>query len=393
MSRQAFVCLYHDLSQPHADCRACIERDDSLKRHDPNGWILCSQSPIFPLLSDPFLPEPEATYRVIFIVHQQPFLQLGKLDGDLRKYFWYSLGVTSLVSIFPPHISNSQILGALDQSHILCHETWSIRSGKLEKPQIAFVNPNAGHLDTSWPEHSPINPDLIRLIHELRLNFNSLLKRARIMMPSLLPVMKLVQESVGKEVGHILQDERLLRNTTIAKEQLTDATQSLTTHKRLNVSVDALVQLNSALAYVLSQSFYGGPPLVQNLALNSSYSLLGTGTAIMAIQKLTEFIIDGFAELPLATVIKNNYRDVTLQHYLVDENSHQNSKTADFYIKGAGRSEQTPKLAYFSTRMGFSEHSYCVTAATQSLASADAARRNLLTLTHELLHSHVKGRV
>jgi hypothetical protein len=212
--------------------------------------------------------------------------------------------------------------------------------------------------------------------------------------------MKEIRQSVSKEVDKIIEHEKALQRCipTEASENnanvsfpLTVVTECLSRHKQINMAVDSLVQLNSALAYIISQSFFGGPPLARNQALIGCYSLFGIGTAITAIQKLTEFIVKGFGKYPIATVISQHYRNVTLEAYLKIDPATQRAKTPDFYLTGISECPQTPKLAYFSTRMGFSEHNYCVTAATQTLSSADASRRNLLTLSHELLHAHVKG--
>ena len=99
----------------------------------------------------------------------------------------------------------------------------------------------------------------------------------------------------------------------------------LARHKLVNLAIDSIVQLNSALAYIISQSFYGGPPLLQNLSLNSCHSLLGIGTAIRAIQTLTEFIIHGFAKHPVAQTTKLRYKDITLKTSLLTDHEHPNA--------------------------------------------------------------------
>jgi len=118
---------------------------------------------------------------------------------------------------------------------------------------------------------------------------------------------------------------------------------------------------------------------------------LGIGTAIKAIQRLSEFIIEGSRNI-LFPGSSNFTTAMSLWKHISREAAHlQKDEHQTFIGTKWVACHKRRNLRTSVTRMGFSEHGYCVTAATQCLASADAARRNLLTLTHELLHSHVKG--
>ena len=402
MGRRAYVCLYDDLSNPTPKFRVQIERQIPTQFPQAKDTVLCSPSPIFSVADDPFLPQDGTKYRIVFCVHRQPFAQLGKVnDEEIRRFLWYSLGITSIVAIFPNDTPEAELLEVLDGSQILCREVWVVEDGVLEKgPSVAFSSVNGCELAPVHWDIVPLGADLQRLMIELRLNFDSLVKRTRLLMPSLLHTVGEVVVSAVEQCNEIIRHEAVLNthgrpdNPTGEKpHECGEATaqEYLASYRLLNVSVDALIQLNSGLAYILSQNFYGGPPLARNLSLNGSHSLLGIGTAITGIQRLTEFIIGGFATHPLGSIIKPYYRDVTLRVYLGQTDGWPDGRTPDYYTRQVGKRSQTPKLAYFSTRMGFSEHRYCVTASSQSLSAADTARRNLLTLTHELLHAHVKG--
>jgi hypothetical protein len=244
------------------------------------------------------------------------------------------------------------------------------------------------------PVKLPSNSELYKVIRELHLNFDSLLKRSRALMPSLIPIAQQLLQSTNSCINTIVAGEEAIAEIKrIGSQSTTDSEKYLEIHKRVNLAVDDLVQLNSALAYILSQSFYGGPPLKQNVSLISCHSLLGIGTAIKAIQRLTDFIIQGFAKFPVALAVKSDYPTTTLETFLKGMTAPlgHHALSPDYFLENRGIAPQAPKLAYFSSRMGFSEQGYCVTAAVQCLSSADEARRTLLTLTHELLHSHVKG--
>ncbi|MDO8723253.1 MAG: hypothetical protein Q7J31_13670, partial [Syntrophales bacterium] len=50
-----------------------------------------------------------------------------------------------------------------------------------------------------------------------------------------------------------------------------------------------------------------------------------------------------------------------------------------------------PKLPYFSGRLGFRETEHTISAAVQSLEAGSDLEWSLLTVTHELLHGHVRN--
>ena len=290
MGRRAYVCLYDDLSNPTPKFRVQIERQIPTQFPQAKDTVLCSPSPIFSVADDPFLPQDGTKYRIVFCVHRQPFAQLGKVnDEEIRRFLWYSLGITSIVAIFPNDTPEAELLEVLDGSQILCREVWVVEDGVLEKgPSVAFSSVNGCELAPVHWDIVPLGADLQRLMIELRLNFDSLVKRTRLLMPSLLHTVGEVVVSAVEQCNEIIRHEAVLNthgrpdNPTGEKpHECGEATaqEYLASYRLLNVSVDALIQLNSGLAYILSQNFYGGPPLARNLSLNGSHSLLGIGTS------------------------------------------------------------------------------------------------------------------
>jgi hypothetical protein len=392
-----YLCLYHDLSCSKVKYRVRLDDKDPIHTETSDGSVLCSLSPIFPSSTPSFVPRLKSTYQIVFLVHRDPFVQIGKLGEVERGFLWYSLGISSLIGIFPDKATALQVCGKLDDQDVYCREVWTVANERLRTPKVHITPLAVVQLQRKTPAALPKSPHLLRIIREMHLNFASLIKRSRILMPSLVPTVERMVGAVENEIKVMLDHETVREQTVSSMSQNpelsgVEAQKYLNSHKQVNLSIDALIQLNSALAYILSQSFYGAPPLANNLALHSCYSLLGVGTAIKAIQRLIEFVSDGFSELPVALIIKYKYSDTTLETFFDDDGDDKLPiRTVDNFSNGLARTQQSPKLAYFSTRMGFSEHGYCVTAASQCLAASDSARRTLLTLTHELLHSHVKG--
>ena len=386
MNGQIQLLLSYDLTSREPAYAVRLETADSGVL--PHDGTLCAISPLFAVSKDAVIPTREDCYSITFVVHESAFVQVGKLTEEQRRFLWVSLGIAGLVFIIPEG-QKTDVVGALDSDAVLCRETWTIKKGKFAAaPNVEIFSSRAKAITDQLVVPAINDSDFKRVAEELRLNFDALRKRSRVLMPPMLAAADQMSSSIVREI-QIVADQI---NSSIDDHNGPSSGDYFSRHKRLNLSIDAVIQLNSALAYILSQSFYGGPPLTRNLSLISCHSLLGIGTAMKALHGLTQFVMEGFAEHPIAHAVKSQYSLVTVGRFLNGDNrSNSGGFTVDDLLKGTGRLPQTPKLAYFSTRMGFSEQGYCVTASTQSLASASTARRNMLTMTHELLHAHVKG--
>jgi hypothetical protein len=391
MNGHAQLVFSYDLSSSEPTFLVVFEQADS-DVPQKSGSRLTAVSPLFPVADQPFIPEAGESYKLVFLAHRNAFVQLGTLPASIRHYFWYSLGVAALVALVPAKVDIDALVGQLSQQEILCREIWVIENGVLQGvPRFETFCRNPAPTGEGLVAPDIGDPDLRRIVDELRLNFDSLRKRASVLMPSLATAADAMWTQITKEIETVAQEVAAATpKPGVAIEQQVD--RYLLGHKRLNLSVDYIIQLNSSFAYILSQSFYGGPPLTRNLSLISSHSLLGIGTAMKALQRLTEFVIDGFSLHAVAEAVKNRYSGINVGLYLQPEGqTGEHTSTVDAFLKESSAVTQTPKLAYFSTRMGFSEQGYSVTASTQCLSSACTVRRNMLTMTHELLHAHVKG--
>ena len=62
----------------------------------------------------------------------------------------------------------------------------------------------------------------------------------------------------------------------------------------------------------------------------------------------------------------------------------------DKYLDDASSLRPQPHMLFYSGRLGFQETPFSVSAAMQTLSNADSVRWSLMTLTHELMHAHVR---
>ena len=161
---------------------------------------------------------------------------------------------------------------------------------------------------------------------------------------------------------------------------------------QLNHRIDLLVQFNSSLSYVVSQGFHGGVPILTNRSLVADHSLLGIGTAWRALSRFAHYVNVVLDECPVTAVVREDYKGRT-PISLDDEQEWAKSTNHDIdtHLRRHPKSRGLPKLAFFSSRLGFGETYYNVTAAAQTLHAGDTPRRSLMTLSHEMMHAHVSG--
>src|SRR5205814_8070651 len=72
----------------------------------------------------------------------------------------------------------------------------------------------------------------------------------------------------------------------------------------------------------------------------------------------------------------------------------ESRKDANERFDGGGdfpQKSQVPLIAHFSLRHGFMESKFSVTAASESLTAETQPQWTLVTLSHEVMHSHVRS--
>lgn len=157
----------------------------------------------------------------------------------------------------------------------------------------------------------------------------------------------------------------------------------------------SLVLMNSALSRFSSQTFSGISPITSTSCHLATHSLLGTGTANLALDCLVGTIVAslGSALLP-ERVIALKSLESNFKTY--DElSSHKNFINDDclgkITLENKKDNSIIPLLTYFSGREGYSSHLQTLSAPPSSIAYADSYSVNILTVTHELSHIVVEG--
>lgn len=157
-----------------------------------------------------------------------------------------------------------------------------------------------------------------------------------------------------------------------------------------------MFQLNSQVSYVISQAFSGKTPILKNKCNVHSFSLLGIGSAFKAISAFTTHVENVFKNHPIPEAIEslgNHDSSVSIPqitHRPIDWSSHE--RLIDRLLSNIKCDEwDKSKLVAYSGRQGFREAEYTVTVALPVLEAVHTGRWSLMTLSHELMHAHVRA--
>jgi hypothetical protein len=165
--------------------------------------------------------------------------------------------------------------------------------------------------------------------------------------------------------------------------------------KILHQNTDRLVQINAALSYVSTQALSGAVPILERRSLIRRHSLLGVGTAVLALTRIAHSIETAFAQGAVEHILVDHAPQARPLPGLDSLPDYDPSNWAEYALTSLRADtdirQSYPKLPYFSGRLGFRETEYTISAALQSLAAGASPSWSILTVTHEMVHGHVRN--
>jgi len=369
----------------------------------------CRVSPIFRAVPEAGDGDPLVNCSwVAFFCPRRAFEFIGEQTQRTQERLWFSHGLAAVIQFAQTKEELLETL-ARQEEKMAAYEIWQLSNGRVTVVDLWVREATPPQCDLE--DYSDLSKDGRRLLEEIQVNLHEAALCAAIYMPEQGPKLDRITASVNE----ILRELRTLERVEVpaaAPQSEADSGQKVVEnetdaaapkngadtdrHQRINQRLSHLIQLNSALAYVVSQTSNGSVPILERPCLVATYSLLGVGTAYRAVSAVAGYVEDIFERHAVLPVIDDFYRKVkgfhpprSLPHYNV-EDLRKADLSIDTFLSGQSE-ESRPKLAFFSLRLGFGEAHFSVTAAAQVLHAADSVRWSLMTLTHELLHSHVTG--
>lgn len=391
----AYLVLGTDQNGPHLSFVNDVrERDELLdKMHD------CRTSPILKLVPSNGFSEVGSSWRILFLTVPRSFQVIGELSSsassELREKIWFSYGLASIVVVDQADEEKKELLD-------ICHgkwrafEEWSISNGTVEVNEIQFAEKN---LFDSAHYHMPTDSvsrgtDSGNLLTSVKTGISTIVSAAAQHAPEYLPIWKKLVVEINELIGIIAGLQANARQFDTEEQ----AANSVREQKRINAATDHLVQIDSVLAYGISQSFGGMTPILRNRSHVQSHSLLGVGTAVKALYAFMQSVDDAFSKTPVYSVVKKAFGTVPSidvfkfnSDLRIDEWTDNPSDVDDLIAKlNPEPISPRPHIMFFSGRLGFQEAPHSISAAVQGIPCADTVRWSLMTLSHEVMHSHVR---
>ncbi|NLU92311.1 hypothetical protein [Chitinophaga sp. Ak27] len=356
-------------------------------------------SPLFPLAKEINITSIGNT-SIHFFEFQNSYRILGLIEKrgtkELISSTYFSIGLASVILI----TDDTKIISEFEDiisNKAIGSEIWKIENGKIQS--IAYPI-DKGELPTGEINNFP-NYDCLQLteraiIDEFIVTINLLNAKLQRQMPSEVDKINKLIQNVVILISELVYITEL---TGSIPPSLSEYSQAHLQDKRLNLlirhqNLDRIIQINSALSYVSTQAFSGSIPILERRSLIRRNSLLGIGSAILALNNIARFIEHCFSRVEFSDVIINLMKiapGLSGTEDLPNYDSNQWIKSSITALANSQKNEEPYfKLPYFSGRLGFRETEYSIAAAIQSITSGASLEWSLMTVTHEMLHGHVR---
>lgn len=380
-----------------------INRNDPLSSIPANSLI----SPIFPVISSsPKVTPSTRSCFILFCYHQHPFSTIGRicaiLNDERVRRLWFSHGLANLI-VISEELEFLEEVKKISGDDLLAWERWNITEGRLQPAEYAPAS--MLKVDIEIPPTNSLQPDVQCIITEYFALMGTVRARSLTYFPEHQRSLNGIHGEVCKIINELIffsaTDHERQPPSTLEDAQVATLLSDL--GKKIGYVhslIDQLLQINSALNYILNQGYTGIVPILQNQCPMRLFSLLGIGRSVIALSKVYESASTVFANYPIPRIIKETYETdysqipifANFSDYDVEEwrnwSSFLDGKLRHLAIQN---SDQMFHLTYFSRQRGFRETLYAITAAIQSLFTAAFPKWSLLTITHEFLHAHVRA--
>ena len=360
-------------------------------------------SPIFPVeSSEAVLPRQSERYTIGFFSADNPFQVVAKLRAQvgegLLSQLWYSHGYANLLVITESETLVGDVLAGI-RNDLRAAEIWIIEDGKITEHWYTNYQIPTSDVDTVLPSYRVL-PVSIRFVVD---EFSRSVEHARRLaglywreeLQTCSSILAAGTDLITELVYlHTLDEPVPSGLTYFPPQSLVD--RPLDRESLIHQRVARIVQINSGLSYVMSQAYAGVVPILSRPSLVRRCSLLGVGTALRAVTRLARMIESAFSRYPIESVLLHSLTKldpIPGYHNVTEHSPGQWLRFAPdqfFEDRAFPTSRGVPKLVYFSGRLGFRESEYSVSAGLQVLASGDTVTWNVITMTHEMLHGHVR---
>lgn len=340
------------------------------------------------------------TSDIYFYHFENAFRVLGRLKEKsselLKNCIYFNSGLASIIFFVPSKKIFTEFEQIIGNEINYDFEKWILIDGKIT--EIRFQKSNKkidGTLDLSFVnyEHLPLNDRTI--IDEFYVTMNMIIPKIVELMPAETSKIKRLLEEANnliKEIKYLYDFEGSVPDgIEYTEDKLRDPKINLQIRHQ---SLDRIIQINSALSYISTQAFSGAIPIFERRSLIRRSSLFGIGSAISALNNIARHIENAFSTISIKSIILQHMPKAAelpgldiLPSY---DNTDWSENSVDTFKSNQEKENNYYKLPYYSGRLGYRETEYSISAALQSITSGAGLEWSLMTITHEMLHGHVR---
>lgn len=340
------------------------------------------------------------TTEIYLYNFKNAFRVLGRLNEKssvlLKNCIYFNSGIASVILF----VQNPKILkefkNIIGKEVNKDYEKWTITNNRISEiefnetknnnnPKLILTYVNYDHLplndrsiiDEFYVTMNMIIPKIVQLMPDETSKIKQLLREANILIEEI----KYLYDFDGNVPDGIEYSEAELRDPKINLQ---------IRHQGL----DRIIQINSALSYISTQAFSGAIPIFERRSLIRRSSLLGIGSAILALNNIARHIETAFSTISIESIILQQMMIAAelpgLENLPIYNSKEWAESSVDSFNTNLHHEVNYYKLPYFSGRLGYRETEYSISAAIQSITSGAGLEWSLMTITHEMLHGHVR---
>lgn len=344
-------------------------------------------SPIFALPGTTLTQLPTAGSLAFLYPHNPRELFAALLDdapAEVVAGLFMSHGLACCIIVVEPDFELYDFLTQTSCDYLHAFEIWPFEERRSNVTSAKRWTSANTSFDIPAPIDSMALPEPIaQEVRQFNANLALLANSAREFVPEFQDLTQWLHESISSRVEHIRSDIRAGASIHALSS-------------KLHHDVSILVDVNSCLTLVISQALSVLPPLLSSTYPVGEFSLLGIGSASRAVWRFYETIATVFARADHVTRLRNAFQTPGFDPWLdrtIQDNLTSWTAAAERSIQLSPAPDMRPgrkHLIYFSSRWGFHETLNSISVSWQSISAGAARHWNVLTLTHEFLHSHFR---
>jgi hypothetical protein len=291
-------------------------------------------------------------------------------------------GLASVVLVLPRSLNPSDVVGTSDnhavaESGLVAMEVWPMMDGVVSRSAIEvreFAQETA--CTFACVDNTDLRFDARNEVDQFNANLHYVWRLAGRFVPELRPLLDHVFEDV-QEAADVMRTSNVVQ----LEPEVYAGYLSL------------LVETNACLTLLTSQLGAVLPPLAATPYCVGKYSLLGVGTAVRSLMRLYSFLNESFRKERILDQLHEMKPyppfDRDLEPHQRDHLSRNNSQARLLRQNGTCADKTRQHIVYLSTRNGFHATTETISVSWQCLQASASREWNLLTFSHEFLHTHV----